>query len=273
MNLSPPRSLSLRGLWVLGALALVSCGGGGGDGVLGDARPPAAPAPPPAEPSSIVCTSDAPVPQGVYGAQVSPGNETLVLVSRPIPGWPDLGPVGFIGTDTGSAFVVSSAFSMWPFTCRQGSASWNTASRALIRLSIDAAPTSLSGQITEAASTRTLVGGPVPGASYDYNQPASLSDAAGTLSTSGNDKVYLSIAADGTAMFGPTGQQRRGTVVPSADGKNLLTLSVPPLPGSGFAMTGLVLTYSVAGGGRRLFAYVYESDGWDGTEYFLTGTQ
>jgi hypothetical protein len=123
---------------------------------------------------------------------------------------------------------------------------------------------SISGELTTDMSTRTFVGGDIPDSSYDFQQPASVSAAVGTLDTVGGGPT-LSIAADGSATLSFASCQASGQVAPRADGKNLLTLSAAPCPGGTFAYEGVVLIYERMGGGKRQLADVFASDGWDCT--------
>jgi hypothetical protein len=122
--------------------------------------------------------------------------------------------------------------------------------------------------------TRTFAGGAIAGSSYDFNQPASVSTAVGTL-VSTDGRQSFSILADGS-VTGSGSCQATGRVTPRADGKNLLKLEVTLDPATCHAQfgryEGVVLAYERNTGGRRLFARIHATDGWDWEEHFLTGS-
>lgn len=140
----------------------------------------------------------------------------------------------------------------------------------------------MAGEIRTRASTSTFAGGRIPGSSYDFHQPALVSGAVGTLNAFAGPTSSLTILADGSATMSFTGCKATGRVTPRADGKNLLMLSMTIDPATCAGATsftqfeGFILAYELAGGGRRMFAYVFGTDvlGWGGwEEYLLTGSQ
>lgn len=268
------------GLVRVGWLAALVAACGGGETTVGST---VAPAPSPAPSPAIVCTEPPADRDGVFGATVSPSGESLVWIARFIDrsGF-DLGSIGFIGTETGSAFDPNSAF-RWGSSCWSGNDRLRsvflhpTGPGAWVHGTVDASAQSIVGEIQTEGSTRTFAGGPIPGSPYDFQSAASVSAAAGTLTSiwppgSPTPAPTLTIGTDGSATLTRGGCQTRGTVQPRSDGKNLLILSAPPCSGEPWYSDGVVLAYERSGGGRRLFAYVLVSDGWDGTELFLTGS-
>jgi hypothetical protein len=220
-----------------------------------------------------------PDPDGVFGAVISPTNETMVVITRNLDVFgEDWGPIVFIGDETGSAFVPISEARVGS-TCQTGNEpprnTYLFGEDALLTAVIDPAMPSITGEIRTGAMTRTFAGGGMEGSSYDFNQPASVSTAVGTLVSTGRG-LSFSILADGS-VTGSGSCQATGRVAPRADGKNLLTIEVTLDPVTCQVplarYQGVVLAYERAAGGRRMFARILATDGWDWDEFFLTGSQ
>lgn len=261
-------------------LVLAACGGGGDAPAGGPPAPQPKPAPAPAPaPVVLSCVFRPPDPDGVFGAVISPTNETMVMITHNLDIYgEDSGPIVFVGNETGSAFVPISAARVGP-TCQTGNQpprnTYLFGEDALLTAAIDPATPSMTGEIRTSAATRTFAGGRIGGSSYDFNQPATASTAVGTL-VSMNGGPSFSILADGS-VTGSGNCRASGRVTPRADGKNLLSIEVTLDPATCKVAwsrhEGVVLAYERAEGGRRLFARLFATDGWDWEEYFLTGSE
>lgn len=272
-------AVASRGTVAALCLVLAACGGGDSRGSAPAATPQPVPQPSPAPaPVATICVAPPALADGVFGATLSPSGEMMVMITRNLDDWGDeLGPVVFIGAETGAEFVPTTAGRVRS-TCQTGNEAprniWLFGEDALLTATIDPAMPSMSGEITSGTTTRAFVGGRIPGSDYNYRQAAALTSAVGTLEQAGSapgQGLSLTVRADGTATLSrPGGTATSGRVDPTGVGK--LRLSFAPSGASTYQFEGVLVAYETANGGRRLFAYLFGSDGWDWTELFLTGS-
>lgn len=122
----------------------------------------------------------------------------------------------------------------------------------------DATP-SIAGQITSSAGTVSFSGAAVPSPTYQYHQPALLSDVRGSwgVALSSGETASLSISDSGALLgVSSSGCHFNGQVRPRPSGKNVFNVSVTsgsaPCDAPGQTVTGVALTYPLANGSKQL---------------------
>lgn len=261
-----------RGAGIALACCLSACGGGSSG--------PETPVNTAAVVEKTTCTAPQSGPSGVFGARLSPGDETMLMIARE-----DGQHIGFFGQDNGVAFAATAAWRLRDKCGLTGALPANaflypSGQPALVETEFDPTVPSITGQVRTAASTRTIAGGRIPGSAFDYQQAPSIASAAGTFGDLFSNGSSLTILADGSAVGTFFGCQARGHVAPQADGKNLLTVSMAldlaSCPGTNkpgpFRFDGVALTYALTSGGTRRFAYLFATDDWDWSEFFMTSS-
>jgi hypothetical protein len=258
------------------AFVLAGCGGGGDSSSEGSGSTPSL--------ATGGCVPSNPGPEGLFGATLSPTNEFMVLIARQ-----DGTHAGFIGRETGTAFVPSEAFRLRT-SCQVGDGARGRAflypqgPDALVSIAVDSSAPSISGDLRISSLVRTISGGRVPGTSYNFDQPASVSTATGSLLEIRPDRASMTILADGSVTGTYLQCRVAGHVTPRADGKNILDLALTidvgtcPTPTTTdlSRLDGFVVAYGLANGGIRSFAYLYGSTDLNfgsGDQLLLTGSQ
>jgi hypothetical protein len=258
-------------LWTVSLVALAglaSCGGGGGDEVVGSPSAPSA--------------------EGYYAGTLSvtgaalPDNSTafklLVLENGQfwnIYGTPNGGALdvqGFVhgtGSSNGSLFVggTSRYFSR--------AAAMNTALVA----NYNPSAKSISGTITDSSRTVSFNSAALVAPAYSYATAAALADVQGTWFVEGvfDDQYDLVVASNGTFTGGPAASPTNvpnpatcsftGFFQPQASGKNVFTVSVTNGSGGcatgvqGLTTTGIAFVSPVTGGSQLTLATVDASRG------------
>jgi hypothetical protein len=135
----------------------------------------------------------------------------------------------------------------------------------------------ISGTISEGSGSVAFSGGPITGATYNYNTPASLSILVGSwlATTSTPDTVILSIATDGTfTATGVSGCNFSGTFTPRVSGKNVfnvsLTFGATNCASPNQTTTGIAIAYPLASGPTQLLIGAVDSTRTFGTAVFGT---
>ena len=214
--------------------ALAGCGGGGGSG---------------STPTSSTLAA-----QGVYEGTTSSGTDfSLLLLDNGT--YYTLG-----GTRTSSGFLVSD---LVEGTGTQSGASFTSSDlrdflytgqtlAGTLSATVNAG-TSVSGTLTEGATSVTFSGAPPASSTYDYNTPANISTIAGNwnVTTLQGASATLAISTSGTFTGSSAGCSFSGTISPRSSGKNVFDVAVVfgPSPcalpnGSG---NGIALSYPIAG--------------------------
>lgn len=248
---------------------VASCGGGGGDDVVG------APAPGPSAEGYYAGTL-AVIDQGNVAV---PGSSTAfqMLVLENGQFWT------IYGTDNGMSLDVE-GFAQGTGTSNSGlftsagvrnfanpPPAQATDATAFVRY--NAAARSISGTIADSPTTSTITS--VPQTAYDYNAAAALASLTGPWTVRGpaNDEYTLNVSADGTFTSTPTtlpGCPFSGSFVPRTSGKNVFSLTVtngvalcssPNLVSTGVAYlaqagAGTQLTLATLSADRQLGAVV-----------------
>ena len=214
--------------------ALAGCGGGGGSG---------------STPTSSTLAA-----QGVYEGTTSSGTDFSLLLL-------DDGTYYTLGgTRTSSGFLVSD---LVEGTGTQSGASFTSSDlrdflytgqtlAGTLSATVNAG-TSVSGTLTEGATSVTFSGVPPASSTYDYNTPANISSVAGSwnVTTLQGASATLAVSSNGTFTGTSAGCNFSGTISPRSSGKNVFDVAVQfgPSPcalpnGSG---TGIALSYPIAG--------------------------
>lgn len=248
----------------LTTLALVACGGGGGD----------APA------TAVVAPVGTTTAEGVYGGTLTGSTSsqfealflengeywTLYGTSTPAA----FGVAGFVqgsGTSNNGSFTSANArdFGFAPAVAGSLSATYNTTTKTI------------SGTVSSATGSVTFSGGPIPGSLYNYDSAASLASVSGVWSTmsANGETVALNVASNGTfTAAGSSGCSFSGTVTPRASGKNVfnvsLTFGAAPCALPGQSGTGIALAYPLANGTSQLVVAAHDSTRTYGTAVFGT---
>lgn len=250
-------------------LSLAACGGGddgstssGGSGTSGGNTP-----------------APAGTAEGVYAGTSTGGTgsnfEAVVLENGDI--W------SLYGQNSGSTFYV------YGFIQGTGTSNNGTFTANSIKDfgSIPALAGSLSGTYSTAAKTfngtvsytngvrANFSGGPITGATYDYNASPSLSAVTGrwTLTSLQGEGVSLNVNSNGTfTLQGTTGCTGSGTLSARSSGKNIFNISIT-FGGSPCALpnqtaTGIAINYTLSTGQTQLIAAVTDSAHTVGTAVF-----
>lgn len=244
---------------VFATLALVACGGGGGDAV----------------PTPVATT-----PEGVYGGTLTGSTSsdfealflengefwTLYGASTPTV----FGVAGFVqgtGTSNNGSYASANAkdFGFVPAVAGTLSATYNTVAKTI------------AGTFTTTLGAVTFSGGPIPDSLYLYDKPASLADVSGVWSTMSltGESVAINVASNGAfTAIGSSGCTFSGTVTPRASGKNVfnvaLTFGAAPCALPGQAGSGIALAYPLATGQSQLLVAAYDGTRNYGTAVFGT---
>lgn len=246
---------------------LVSCGGGGGDEVVGS---PSAPSAEGYYAGTVRVTA---FPVTVGNPQLpntSTAFQMLVLENGQFwtiygsPNGASLGVEGFAqgtGTSNGSLFIAGNVryFSANPATTAVASASYN------------ASTGSISGTITDASTTATLTSAPLVAPAYNYATAAALVTVQNNWTVKGvfGDLYDLVVLADGTFTGTPAAVPPNpatcpftGRFVPGTSGKNVFSVSVTngtvgcALGVQGLTTTGIAFVSPITGGSQLTFATV-----------------
>jgi hypothetical protein len=185
----------------------------------------------------------------------------------------DFNVAGFIqgnGTSSNGSFTSSNTtdFGFNPPLAGSTAATYNAGAKTI------------SGTISEGGGSVAFSGGPITGATYNYNMPATLSGLVGSwiATTSTGDTVVLSIATDGTFTTPNTtsGCNFSGAFTPRPSGKNVfnvsLTFGAAPCapPNQTQTETGIAIAYPLASGRTQLLVGVVDSTRTLGTAVFGT---
>ena len=153
--------------------------------------------------------------------------------------------------------------------------------------SIPALAGSLSGTYSTAAKTfngtvsytngvrASFSGGPITGATYDYNAAPSLSAVTGrwTLTSLQGEGVSLNVSSNGTfTLQGTSGCTGSGTLSARNSGKNIFNISIAfgglPCALPNQTATGIAINYALSTGQTQLIAAVTDSAHTVGTAVF-----
>jgi hypothetical protein len=237
------------------SVLLAACGGGGGSD--GDSNG--------AQPSNLTMDAAA---EGVYGGTLggSTGSDFQMLALEDGSIWAMYGVqsstsfsvYGFIqgnGNFGGGKFSSSNIkdFGLSPALAGTASGTY-TAARTI------------SGSVTTSKTTATLTGGPIPGSTYDYSSPASITTVSGTWSVNLTTGETASITISNTGALGGKssgGCSFSGTVAPRASGKNVFDMTfkfgAAPCSLPNQTATGIAVSYLLANGKRQLIALTVDS--------------
>ncbi len=243
---------------------VVSCGGGGDDGV-------GAPSPVPAAEgyyAGTLSVSGAPLPDNstVFQFLVLEGGQFWTIYGAPSGGALDV--QGFLqgtGNSSGSLFLATDV--------RYFSSA--AARTAAISANYNAAGNSISGTVFDNANTTvSFAGVPQAPSAYNYARAAALADLQGNWMVEGvfGDQYDLVVANNGTFTGGPaaapTNPQNPATCTftcffqPQASGKNVFTVSVTNGAGGcatgvqGLTTTGIAFVSPLTGRSQLTFATV-----------------
>lgn len=249
-------------LCLLAAVSLASCGGDGGDEVVGT---PAGPSAEGYYAGSLAVTAFPAQPGNPTLPNTSTAFQMLVLENGQfwtIYGTPNgaaLDVEGFAqgtGTSNGSLFIAGGVRNFAnpppaPATSAVASTSYNASAK------------SISGTITDSATTSTITSVPQGASAYNHATAASLNTLFGLWTVQGpaNDVYALNVAADGSFTATPSvlpGCPFSGSFVPRAGGKNVFNVTVTNgvalCTSPGLVSTGVALQVPAGAGSQLTFA-------------------
>lgn len=284
MNLIESRRVSLlqRALGAWCCALLVACGGGGDAPTAPVAVPPATPAAPVAPVAPVAAACIAP-PEGMPQS-TAPAIMGGTIVRRRDPSFifvaPGDGkrPVLFYGPDLATASsvtgIVLARYDGWwcssspdPDTSTYNGIDHGSGDRVYLYTTVMPGVPSLSGTIRYASGTYTLVGGPVPGSTYNVAAPAKVADLVGawTMTLLSGAPMALAVDANGALTITYQGCSMAGTATPSQEGLNLLQLqlTVSRCPSGLSAYEGFALALPLSGGGTQLLIWAEANNGVD----------
>lgn len=266
----------------LAALALLTaCGGGSSSSSGGDDGAPTSGSPPP--PPAVTCT---PAPEGAAPAAVWPSvvggtidgrvDPSFILAATREGNWLMLYGPDLATTPTVSGFVYAGpgAWCSSPNPTSYNGIDYGTAQASTyLYASVDAMVPTVSGSIRYPTASHAISGGTLPGATYQFSQPARIADVEGTwhLADRNGASVMLSVTESGTVVGSYQGCTLNGALSPVA-GANLfeLTVSLDACPATRWQTLqlpygGLVLAYPLAAGGWQMVVWAETNNGidWD----------
>jgi hypothetical protein len=251
------------------ALTLVACGGG--DAGTGSTSTGGT--------TNSGGTTSTATAEGVYAGTASGGTgssfEAVILENGDV--W------SLYGLNSGSTFYVY-GFIQGNGSSSNGAFTANTikdfgATPALtgsLAATYSATAKTLNGTVSYTNGVKaTFSGGPITGASYDYNAAPSLTAVAGhwTLTSLQGDGVSLNVNSNGTFTTLSTGGcTGSGSFTPRSSGKNILNISITfgPYPCAlpNQSASGIAITYPLSTGQTQLIAAVTDSAHTLGTAVF-----
>lgn len=237
-------------------IMLAACGGGDSGDAGSPAQVPSVPSPP---------ASSA---EGVYGGTLtgSTSSHFRALILENGEFW------SLYGRDAGSIFYVEGLV--------QGVGSWNQGSftssnvkdfgfypaiQGTLTSTYQTGAKTISGTVTADGGSVQFSGGPIPGATYNYESAANLSTVSGrwdAMSSAGGS-ISINVSASGSVSFAEGGCTGSGSISPRPSGKNVfnvsLTFGAAPCAFPNQTATGVALAYPLSTGQTQFIAGVTTS--------------
>ena len=266
------------------AVVLAACGGGADYSLLRDVPP--APSPPPANCSPVARAAAAEAPPSVTavvgGLMSDPsGPRWLIFVAQS-----DGTAIAFHGEDvaavsnlSGYIFAGAAWWSASDPTNWYNGTDWPLGDAVCLEIAYDPAIPSLAGSIRRRSGAGgSISGGPIPGSSYTFGQPADAAAAAGRWVL--NTGATITVSDTGEFTGSHEGCSYKAALSPAADGRNwfrlTMQLAVPCELLLGYppsdVLQGFAVAYTV-GGARRLLMFAEADNGVDSTVFNAIGVR